>query len=398
MTGSNVIRSVHPYPARMAPAIAYDVLQGYRKPMRLLDPMVGSGITLQVGRACGHHVIGYDIDPLAVLVTRTNCSNLDPSELIQAARRVADAAKDQATKLSEDAAFPTGSDKETRDFVSFWFDTINRRELTGLTEVIRKLRTSAEMKRALWTVLSGTIVTKKIGVSLAADVSHSRPHRIYTNAPVTAIDAFLRRATWVAKTLSAAPEVDRTLSVAVRRGNAKKLPLPAESIDVVVTSPPYMTAIDYLRGHRLSLVWLGYTLAQVRSVNASPAKRPASDAIKRIAVASISTPDQAISVDSLVEKYVVEMNAITKEIARTLVPGGTVVMVVGTPTVKGVRVDTAGIFKLLASSIGLAWVGESIRDIPETRRYLPSPTYVSNDSPLRKRLTQESVLMFVKKS
>ena len=231
MTGSSAIRSVHPYPAKMAPAIAYDVLQGYQKPLRVLDPMAGSGTTLQVGRACGHHVIGYDIDPLAVLVARTNCSDLNPSELIQIARRVADVARDRSPELSEDASFPRGSDKETRDFVNFWFDPTNRRELVGLTEVIRKIRTGAEMKRALWTVLSGTIITKKIGVSLAADVSHSRPHRTYKNAPVTAIDAFLRRATWVAKTLSTAPGVDKTLSVAVRRCNAKKLPLPAESID-----------------------------------------------------------------------------------------------------------------------------------------------------------------------
>ena len=29
------------------------------------------------------------------------------------------------------------------------------------------------------------------------------------------------------------------------------------SVDLTVTSPPYLNAIDYLRGHKMSLVWMG---------------------------------------------------------------------------------------------------------------------------------------------
>ena len=39
-----------------------------------------------------------------------------------------------------------------------------------------------------------------------------------------------------------------------------------ESIDMVITSPPYLNAIDYLRGHRLSLVWLGHQLSGLRMI------------------------------------------------------------------------------------------------------------------------------------
>ena len=395
----SVIRSVHPYAAKMAPEIAFDVLYEHRKPLRLLDPMAGSGTSLQVGRACGHDVFGFDLDPLAVLIASTNCSRLEPEELVEASRRVANMAENKAAALDDMATFPMGSDLETQEFVKFWFDPANRREIAALTEAIRRLRTTTEMRMALWTVLSGTIVTKKIGVSLAADVSHSRPHRIYDRAPVKAIDAFLRRASRVAGTISRSPILDRTRLVAVRRGDAKKLPMAADSIDCVITSPPYISAIDYLRGHRLSLVWLGYTLAQIRLINRPRPKRRVPEPTRRIAAASMSTTNMdtpSRSLTKLVEGYTAEMGTVTKEIARTLVPGGTAVIVVGSPTIKGTRVDTAEIFKALSTLIGLHLVSESTRSILEARRYLPPPGSMPSSSPLSKRLAEETILTLVK--
>ncbi len=392
------IRSVHPYPAKMAPEIAFDVLQGRDNPLRLLDPMAGSGTTLQVGRACGHDVFGFDRDPLAVIIASTNCSSLDPQELVEASRLVANIAENKAPALDDTATFPMGSDLETQKFVKFWFDPSNRREIAALAEAIRKLRTTTEMRTALWIILSGTIVTKKIGVSLAADVSHSRPHRIYDRAPVKAVDAFLRRGRRVAGIISRSPIFDATRLAAARKGDAKKLPIRGGSIDCVITSPPYISAIDYLRGHRLSLVWLGYTLAQIRLLN-GPRPRRVTEPIRRIAAASMSAPDMVAPSQLLikqVEGYTAEMNAITREIARTLVPSGIAVIVVGSPTIKGTHVNAAEIFKALSSLNGLHLVSEPTRSIPAARRYLPPPGSMPRNSPLSKRMAEETILTLVK--
>jgi len=37
----------------------------------------------------------------------------------------------------------------------------------------------------------------------------------------------------------------------------------------VLTSPPYLNAIDYLRGHRLALVWLGHELGPLKEIRAN---------------------------------------------------------------------------------------------------------------------------------
>ena len=39
------------------------------------------------------------------------------------------------------------------------------------------------------------------------------------------------------------------------------LPLEDASVDLIITSPPYASnAIDYMRAHKFSLVWLGYPI------------------------------------------------------------------------------------------------------------------------------------------
>jgi tRNA G10 N-methylase Trm11 len=59
--------SVHPFPARMAPGIALEVVAQAKKPLRVLDPMMGSGTVLAIARSMGHQAVGVDIDPLLCL-------------------------------------------------------------------------------------------------------------------------------------------------------------------------------------------------------------------------------------------------------------------------------------------------------------------------------------------
>lgn len=46
-------------------------------------------------------------------------------------------------------------------------------------------------------------------------------------------------------------------SVVEMQGDARQLPNQDSSIDLVVTSPPYATALDYSRAHFLAVPWMG---------------------------------------------------------------------------------------------------------------------------------------------
>ena len=53
----------------------------------------------------------------------------------------------------------------------------------------------------------------------------------------------------------------------VREGDARTLRgIRSASVDAVITSPPYLNAIDYLRGHKLALVWIGYGSSDIKRI------------------------------------------------------------------------------------------------------------------------------------
>ena len=75
-----------------------------------------------------------------------------------------------------------------------------------------------------------------------------------------------------------ASEIKKKASV--RLGDARLIERPRngrEGYDAIITSPPYLNAIDYMRGHKMSLVWLGHKigdLRDIRSENIGSEKKP----------------------------------------------------------------------------------------------------------------------------
>src|SRR3546814_720132 len=51
------------------------------EPIALCDPMAGSGTVLRQALALGHRAIGFDMDPLAVLMSRVWTSPIDETAL-----------------------------------------------------------------------------------------------------------------------------------------------------------------------------------------------------------------------------------------------------------------------------------------------------------------------------
>src|SRR5882724_10366844 len=88
-----VRESVHPFPARMAPGIALQVMSDETESIRVLDPMMGSGTVLAMARLLGHRGIGYDVDPLAVLISRVWTTSFNLKEVRERSKEVLDTAR-----------------------------------------------------------------------------------------------------------------------------------------------------------------------------------------------------------------------------------------------------------------------------------------------------------------
>lgn len=98
-------------------------------------------------------------------------------------------------------------------------------------------------------LFSSLIVTKSGGVSLARDLAHSRPHKVNSKEPRNAIKRFQAVLANAIRAFDGANGV-RTGSARVIHGDSRALPLSKDSIDLIVTSPPYANALDYVRAHK----------------------------------------------------------------------------------------------------------------------------------------------------
>jgi DNA modification methylase len=373
-----------------------------RRQLRVLDPMSGSGTTLAVARTLGHQAIGFDTDPLAVLIGRAWCENVDRKVLAHRARAVLKRATARAAKVRMGAAYPPGADKETRAFVRYWFDPRNRRELAALSETISRVK-DGSIRCLLQCAFSRLIIAKQAGASLALDLAHSRPHRVAGKTVVRPLTRFLDE---VARICDVAPfegAAQKWPRAQIRRGDARKLPLQDATIDFVITSPPYLNGIDYQRMTKFSLAWLGYPVAHLRNV------REKNIGTEAAGLEEQSTPSQQAAflamagrqklparMARMLAKYVRDMDATMQEIARVLVPRGRALIVIGDSTIRGAYIRNSLALVALAKSCGLNVTKVTRRRLPPNKRYLPPPR--AQAKALDARLRTEALLHLEKAS
>lgn len=387
-----VARPIHPFPARMAAELALDELRRLPIGSRVLDPMAGSGTVLRAAAGQGHRALGFDTDPLAVLMATVWTTPLDADTLRAAAAELVA----EARALPAVVGLPwIDDDHETREFVGFWFGARQRDRLRRLACALARRSPDDPLANALRLALSRIIVTKERGASLARDVSHSRPHRAFAEHDFDVDAAFLRAAARIAASLAVEPPPG---GVTMRRGDARQLvTLGDATIDAAITSPPYLNAIDYLRGHRLALVWLGHRIAALRAIRSTNigserAPDPAADRARARALLA-ALPDLAAlprSVGRMVERYALDLAAHLAELARVLRPGGRAIFVIGNSCLRGTFIENDRLLVAAAERAGFQLEGWRVRELPDSRRYLPPPS--SGGSVLTKRMRTESVL------
>jgi SAM-dependent methyltransferase len=371
----------------MAPELALRRLR--RNPRKVvLDPMMGSGTIPVLAAHRGHHAIGFDIDPLALLIARTWGRPLETKRYLAAAANVAAEARESAK-----APF-TPSDRETAAFIDYWFDERANIKLAALAAAIRRRRAYRD---ALWCAFSRLIITKDASVSRARDVSHSRPHRVRDIADVDPIERFPVAARDVARRHAAlGPSRPLLDNLRLEDGDARQLPLDDRTVDLTMTSPPYLTAIDYLRGHRLSLVWMGWTLPDLRKLRSEAIGTERGiwdDAELDETLTGVFLSPPTDRARAVLRRYAHDLNAVFAEQARVLRPDGQLTLVVADGRLLGTQVRVARLVARTARRHGFRLTSRRMRDLPADRRYLPPPLNDTAQS-LNRRMRTEAALTF----
>lgn len=389
--------SIHPFPARMAPELAISRLDTLPKEFTILDPMSGSGTVVRHASELGLKARGFDLDPLAVLVSRVASRQNDDQQI----EAHGTALLDRVAELTKPPPLCwIDGDPAAEKFIEFWFAAKQRKDLRKLAfclSTAEEFGVPEYVANVLRVALSRIIVTKKQTASLAQDTSHSRPHRVTTESDYDVIDGFAKSLKQLRKRLVM---LDPIVEATVEYGDARELSqVDDESIDYVLTSPPYLNAIDYMRGHRLSLIWLGHKyadLALTRSNSIGSERRPdkpLSPQFLNVATSKMGELDKLSKRHvNTIERYLGDLHKMMEQIHRVLKDGSKATFVMGDSCLQGVLVSNSNGLASVAQLVGLKEIDRIERALPPQSRYLPTP----DDGALGKRMRKETILTFEK--
>lgn len=376
----------------MAPGPIASIIATLPRGADVLDPMMGSGTVPLLASLNGCHAVGVDSDPLAVLLASVLVNPLDNRRFLASASEVVA----RAVSPNANDRLPV-NDAATAQYIDYWFDEFARRRLARLANAILAGDYDAAVLSALWIAFSRLIVTKDSGASLARDVSHSRPHRVRDLAVLNPLVSFEGAARTVLRRHTALREDRPSAHARTMPGDARHLDLVDASFDAVITSPPYLSAIDYLRGHRLSLVWMGHTIPDLRRLRSSSIGTELSGEFDCSVEEFLNERELKLrSRDAgQVARWVADLRKVSHEARRVLRTRGRLTMVVGRATLGGARLPLPDLMISIAESSGFQLTDQRAHVIPSRRRYLPPPSSGASRSALDRRVKEESVLSFV---
>ncbi|MBI3944152.1 MAG: hypothetical protein HY326_14135 [Chloroflexi bacterium] len=394
----------------------------------VLDPMMGSGTTVLEAYLLERQAVGFDIDPLALLLSRVKVTPLDIERLMQLGYGLIKQARYMTNhdKTALEAGLLQRWDAKTKEFIDYWFAHETQIELLALMVEIEKI--AGQAIRAFFELtFSTTIITKTGGVSMAFDLAHTRPHRAKVVTSRSGeivlgnkIEAGpLSRQDFQAKTLRSPLDefekrfqqnVKGLLQLGAHRfkpetkyGDAQALPLEGKSVDLIVTSPPYASnAIDYMRAHKFSLVWMGHA---IDDLSTRRSKYIGGEAGTDIEIENFP-PQTAAIVDEVtaldrkkgvaLRRYYSEMTRVLGEMFRVLKCEGTSIVVVGSSVLRGRDTETQNCLAEIGQSIGFEVPKIGIRNLDRDRRMMPAGSKINLESQIQQRMHEEYVIGFYK--
>jgi DNA modification methylase len=189
----------------------------------------------------------------------------------------------------------------------------------------------------------------------------------------------------------------------IQFGDSQNLPLPDRTVDLIVTSPPYASnAIDYMRAHKFSLVWFGYTVADLGERRG---KYIGGEAVKdnvleplppKVAEVVTAMTDVDRRKGIILHRYYAEMTRALREMFRVLKSEKAAIVVVGSSVMRGKDTETAECLAAIGRAVGFEVPHIGVRQLDRNRRMLPASTNRNLTSQIQNRMHEEYVIGFYK--
>jgi DNA modification methylase len=383
---------IHYYPGRIFPYIPFFLLSmtefkhldGY-----LLDPFSGSGTILLeaiINPIVKRNALGVEINPIARLISKVKTTPLNMEKITQYIEEIVTLHKDVKVEMNYIPKFKNRK---------IWFSYNATKKLCKLRYTINALEVDSNYKDFFWLCFSSIIRKVAKADPYIPPPVILKPEKYKDNLKkYIFLKEHLKRAERpnIIKlfketvdnnkkkldSLNKFKEItDSSIKAEIIWDNAQRIKrahihecgrmnknntteLETNSVDIILTSPPYITAQKYIRTNKLELFWLGYTEKEVGDIEKESigTERIQKDyeiyalGIKSIDLLLDYTLSLSFERAQMVYKYFKDMIQSLKEMHRLLNRDGYLILIVGDNKVLEKKVDTYRLLADAAKQIG----------------------------------------------
>ena len=389
---------LHTYPAMFIPQVARKLLLEFSHPGdTVADIFCGSGTTLVEAMMLQRNAIGIELNPLACLITRAKTTPIEPERLIQAYQQITD-------HYTKNPNQPISFSKASN--IDYWFSPEAIGQLNALKQAILKIENQdlidfffvafSEIVRKISFTKNGEfkLVRDKNKVANGVDLDTFSAFSEVAQNNIVAMKSFYL-------------DSSRDVNVRIIHGDSTQdLDLPDESVDFILTSPPYgdsRSTVAYGQFSRLSAQWLNMLPQNKKDIDRdllggnkngdlNAAVIMNSDLLKQ-SVQLIAEQDEQRARE--VASFYQDLQCTFERASRLLKRDKYLIVVIGNRTVKGINLKTDLIIADLCHYLGFTTHGILYRNIPNKRMPMEnSPTNVRGVK--AKTIHRESIVIMKK--
>lgn len=322
-----VTHSIHVYPAKFPAQLPRRLIREYaQRGDVVLDPFCGSGTTLVETRLAGYDAIGVDVNGLAALLSKVKSTPLTKSQF--------ESVFEFLDCLSNDSFHWTFTGRpaikvKEIEGVEHWFQENVAEELSYISDRIVCISDS-DVRDYLRILLSSIIVR------VSNQDSDTRFAAVEKNIPDGfTLNTFTSKAAeFTKKFADCSNQLTEDATLKVYNADTRDLSfITAETIDMIITSPPYANTYDYYLYHKFRKRWLDLDVkfAQLNEIGS----RREFSSLKRPMV-----------------KWIDDLKICFSQMNRVLRPGGRAFVVIGDSVISKQMVNVDEAISAFAAETG----------------------------------------------
>jgi methylase of polypeptide subunit release factors len=359
-----LMHKIHAYPAKF-PAFLTPKIVSYLKDNNaqinsIGDIFCGCGTSALESKLLGIDYLGYDINPIATLIAKAKSNVYSTKRIIELFEDI--------VKECNNREFLTPNKVLYHDRIRYWFDEGNIIKLNRLQKGIYNVCPDGKYRILFLTAFSNILkaCSKWLTKSIKPQID---PNKIPSDPYI----AFKKQINFI---ISANEEIknlcSRNSRIEVKTQNILNIKPRENKVDLVITSPPYVTSYEYADLHQLSTLWLGfvddYKELRKGTIGSEYAKAEhesfqIKNGTSESIVKELFKVDKAKS--KSVTKYFYDLDKTVDKTYSLLNDNGHVAFVIGNTSYKGVYIDNA---KVLIES----FMNKGFKNIEVSKRKISS--------------------------